>query len=344
MHWERRVGTSAPPLCLREGFSQTLNRYCYPGSFDVLDVGERIAGFRGSHHSIKYAILDMFDAVFLLRVFGVEGMSQFDTDNFELDVIRRSRDKPVLVDFWAEWCGPCRIIGPVLERLAGENGEDWELRKLDTEKYPGIARQYRITSIPAVKLFIDGEVKDEFVGALPEQMIVQWLGKALPSKFRQQLESVEALISERNFGEAHYLLSDILGNDPNDERGIVLLAQVELYSDPVRARETADRIPLGSKYFETAEAIKALSHLFQYTETPEVLDDSSVKRDYLESIRLLREGESESALEGFIGVIRRNRYFDDDGARKAVIAVFKLLGEDHETTRAYRNPFANALY
>ena len=141
-------------------------------------------------------------------------MSRFDTDNFDVDVLERSREKPVLVDFWAAWCGPCRVIGPVLERLADDNGDDWELRKLDTEKHPAVARQYRITSIPAVKLFVDGEVKDEFVGALPEQMIVLWLKRALPSKFREHLKRAEALLAERNFGEAHYLLSEVLGTRP----------------------------------------------------------------------------------------------------------------------------------
>ena len=271
-------------------------------------------------------------------------MSRFDTDNFEVDVIERSREKPVLVDFWAAWCGPCRVIGPVLERLADQNGDDWDLRKLDTEKHPTIARQYRITSIPAVKLFVDGEVKDEFVGALPEQVIVDWLKKALPSKFRDQLKRAEALVAEGNLGEAHYLLSEVQKNDPDDQHGIALMAQVELYSDPVKATETADRIPLGSEHFETAEAIKALSRLFQYVETPNILDDAPVKADYLNAIRLLREGNNETAIEGFIDIIRRNRYYDDDGARKAVIAVFKLLGEDHRTTRTFRNPFANALY
>ncbi len=271
-------------------------------------------------------------------------MSRFDTDNFDVDVIERSHEKPVLVDFWAEWCGPCRVIGPVLERLADENGDGWELRKLDTEKHPAIARQHRITSIPAVKLFVDGEVKNEFIGALPEQAIVQWLKKALPSKFREHLKRAEALVAERDFGEAHYLLSEVLENDPGDQHGIALMAQVELYSDPQKAAETADRLPLGSERFDVAEAIKALSRIFHYLETPESLDEAPVKPNYLEAIRLLRDGRNEAALEGFIDVIKRNRYYDDDGARKAVIAIFKLLGEDHETTKAYRNPFANALY
>ena len=271
-------------------------------------------------------------------------MSRFDTDNFDVDVIRRSREKPVLVDFWAAWCGPCRVIGPVLERLADQNGDDWELRKLDTEKHPAVARQYRITSIPAVKLFVDGEVKDEFVGALPEQVIVQWLKKALPSKFREQLKRAEALLAERTFGEAHYLLSEVLEHDPDDPHGIALMAQVELYSNPAKAAEKADRIPLGSERFETAEAVKSLSRLFGLLEAPDALPDAPVKQHYLEAIRLLRNGENAAALEAFIDVIRRNRYYDDDGARKAVIAVFKLLGEDHDTTKTYRNPFANALY
>ena len=271
-------------------------------------------------------------------------MSRFDTDNFNMDVIERSHEKPVLVDFWAAWCGPCRVIGPVLERLADENGDDWELRKLDTEKYPAIARQHRITSIPAVKLFVDGEVKDEFIGALPEQAIVEWLKKALPSKFREQLKRAQALVAERNFGEAHYLLSEVLQADPDEQHGIALMAQVELHSNPQKAAETADRIPLGSEHSETAEAIKSVSRLFGLLETTDELDDAPVRTDYLESIGLLRDGKNEAALEGFIDVIKRNRYYDDDGARKAVIAIFKLLGEDHETTRAYRNPFANALY
>ena len=89
-----------------------------------------------------------------------------------------------------------------------------------------------------------------------------------------------------------------MANDPGDQHGIVLMAQVELYSDPAKAVETADRIPLGSEHFETAEAIKALSRLLRYVETPDVLDDAPVKPDYLDAIRLIREGKNEAALEG----------------------------------------------
>ena len=271
-------------------------------------------------------------------------MSGYDTDDFARDVIGRSFEKPVLVDFWAAWCGPCRIIGPILERLAGQSGGDWELRKLDTERHPAVARQYRITSIPAVKLFVDGAVKDEFVGALPEQSISHWIEKALPSKFRDRIAQAEALMAERKFGEAHHLLAEVIEHDTNDEHGLAAMAHVELYVDPRKAAETADRIPLGSERFETAEAVKTIARLFSCLEYPDDLDDAPVRPAYIDAIKLLRDGMEAAAVEGFIEVIRRDRYYDTDGARKAVIAVFKLLGDDHETTKTYRNPFANALY
>lgn len=271
-------------------------------------------------------------------------MSGYDTDDFAREVIERSFEKPVLVDFWAAWCGPCRIIGPVLERLAEQSGGDWELRKLDTERHPAVALQYRITSIPAVKLFVDGAVKDEFVGALPEQMVSQWLEKALPSKFRDRIAQAEALAAERKFDEAHHLLAEVIERDPSDEDGLAALAQVELYVDPRKAAETADRIPLGSERFETAEAVKTIARLFSFLEDPDALVDAPVRPAYIDAIRLLRDGMEAAAVEGFIKVIRRDRYYDTDGARKAVIAVFKILGDDHETTKTYRNPFADALY
>ncbi len=271
-------------------------------------------------------------------------MSKYDTDDFNIDVIDRSYEKPVVVDFWAAWCGPCRIIGPVLEKLAEQNGDDWELRKLDTEKYPAVASQFRISSIPAVKLFVDGKVKDEFVGALPEQMIAQWLMKALPSKFREQLKQAQQLLADGKAGEAHYLLQGTVEADSGNEHAIALLAQVELYSDPAKAVDTADRIPLGSEHFETADAIKTVATLFQHLDDTDGLEDGPIKPAYLHAIQMLRESRFAAALEAFINVITKHRYYDDDGSRKAAIAIFKLLGEEHETTRKYRNPFANALY
>ena len=99
---------------------------------------------------------------------------------FTEDVIETSRRKPVLVDFWAPWCGPCRVLSPTLEKLAKESGGRWRLVKINTDAHPRLAQHYGIRGIPAVKLFIDGEVADEFVGAMPEHAVRQWLERAIP--------------------------------------------------------------------------------------------------------------------------------------------------------------------
>lgn len=102
------------------------------------------------------------------------------THNFEEDVIQTSHRKPVLVDFWAPWCGPCRILSPTLDKLARESNGTWRLVKINADTFPDLVRRYGVRGIPAVKLFVDGAVKDEFVGALPEHAVRQWLEKALP--------------------------------------------------------------------------------------------------------------------------------------------------------------------
>ena len=101
---------------------------------------------------------------------------------FESAVLQRSREIPVVVDFWAPWCGPCRILGPVIEKLAAEAGNRWELVKLNTEEQPDIAREYGVRGIPNVKMFHGGEPIAEFVGALPEDEIRRWLDAYLPGE------------------------------------------------------------------------------------------------------------------------------------------------------------------
>lgn len=268
----------------------------------------------------------------------------YEVKNFEQDVIERSYNIPVLVDFWAEWCAPCRMLGPVLERLAEKYKEQWSLAKLNTEAYPEIASQYGIQGIPNVKLFVDGQAVDEFVGALPEEMIEQWLRKAMPSKYRGQINKAQHLLEQGKTRKAQKLLKKVIEEESGNLQARVVLALTYLYSDHHQALEIIENIGEGTDFDEMAGAIRTFGRLFELRERSERLPDSLVKEQYLTAIRKLRNEDYEGALEEFLAVIRRNRYYDDDGSRKACIAIFKFLGEDLEITQKYRRELSSALF
>ena len=268
----------------------------------------------------------------------------YETTNFDRDVIERSSTIPVLVDFWAEWCGPCRVLGPILERLAGKHSDEWAFAKLDTEAHPQIAARYGVRSIPNVKLFVDGEVSDEFVGALPESRIVEWLREALPSRFRSQLVEARQVLSDNGTGAAVEILRPIVAAEPDNHEALVLMAQALLRSDPDQAARIVSPVQLGSRCFEEAEAIRALSPMLIDIDDPLLLPESPVRERYLEAVGSLRAGDFAMALEGFIDVVRRDRKYNDDGSRKACIAIFDLLGNDHQLTRKYRAALSSALF
>lgn len=268
----------------------------------------------------------------------------YDSDNFQRDVIERSQQIPVLVDFWAEWCGPCKILGPVLERLAEKHRGSWELVKINTEKHHHLAAQYGIRSIPNVKLFVDGKMANEFVGALPEAAIEQWLNKVLPSPQRGKLAEVQQLLAGQQLDKAEALLESVLAAEPDNAQARVLLAQLYLDTDPQKVLDLLEDVLPGSEYGEIAEALRNFANLTLYLKHPEKLPESPVKQRYLQAIRHLGGGDFTAALEDFIELIQTDRYYDDDGSRKACIAIFKLLGEDHEITRRYRPLFSRALY
>jgi putative thioredoxin len=271
-------------------------------------------------------------------------MSNHDVKDFQTDVLELSKTIPVVVDFWAEWCGPCKVLGPVLEKLAEKHKGDWELKKLDTEEFPDIASEYGIQSIPNVKLFLNGEVANEFVGALPEASVEQWLQSAIPDKHSSDLDRAEGLLREHRYEEARKILEPILVSAPDHDRTRALLAVALLFSDRGRAVDLVTSIDESSNSFELAESVRSLDRLLSKLDNPSVLADSTVKEKYLGAIRRLAEGNPDLALEQFIDIIREDRYYDDDGARKACIAIFKYLGEEHEVTRNHRRDFGNALY
>jgi putative thioredoxin len=266
-----------------------------------------------------------------------------DVVNFEEDVLERSRTVPVLVDFWAAWCGPCKILGPVLERLAAEADDRWALAKVDTEQFTEVAQKYCIRSIPTVKLFVDGVVVDEFVGALPEYQIVHWLESAIPGKYRKQIDQAESLFAAGKNALAGAILDDVLAAEPGNVVARILLARNIAFDDPVRAVSLTENIE-ELKYSDLLDAIRVIARLRTLTTNEDQLPAAEVRSSYRAAIQMLVAGDIDAALGQFIDIIRQDRHYDNDGSRKACIALFKLLGEEHPVTQKHRRDFSSALY
>jgi putative thioredoxin len=265
-----------------------------------------------------------------------------EVKDFQKDVIEKSFDKPILVDFWAEWCAPCRMIGPILEKLAEENIDNWELIKVDTDQNQEIAMQYGVRGIPNVKLFRNGEVINEFTGALPEPAIKEWLKKSIPGKFADQIEHAKILLNRENTADARVILEDVHKGDMNNSEVKVLLAKILLFDDRKEALRLTQNIDGNLSNIELAEAISTLAELLNREINS--FPDSDVKEKYLTAIEDIRRKDFDSALTKFIEVIRTDRSYDNDGARRNCIAIFKYLGEENEITLKHRRDFGSALY
>jgi putative thioredoxin len=272
-----------------------------------------------------------------------------DEANFQQSVIDRSREVPVVVDFWAPWCGPCRLLGPILERAVAAFDGRIELAKLNTDENPTIATRYRIEGIPAVKAFRDGRVLTEFTGALPESQVQAFLQRLLPSEADQLAESAvraayagdaavaeatyrRALEADRGHKPANLGLARLLSARGATEEALGLLQNIP--GDPEALRFRAE-IALsaageGVDEDELAERIEA--------------DPKDVDARYRLGMALAARGEHEAALEQLLEVVRLDRAYQDEAGRKSMLEIFALLGDEDPRTQAYRRRLGSLLF
>jgi len=251
--------------------------------------------------------------------------------DFQKEVIEKSYQTPVLVDFWAPWCGPCRTLTPILEKIAGEQKDLWGLVKINTEDEEDLARKYNITSIPNVKLFYRGEVLQEFLGALSRQMILNWLKKVLPGKGLIALDQ----FLEKNEQPSVEDLENLLSQHPDSQEIAFVLGQIYLWDNPARAVELVSNIKLGSPFFDKSNHIRDLGNFLI----------SSTGDERIMSIReLLKSSDIEAALHEMIEVLQKDNKAAEGSLAKAAIGIFNLLGTKHPLTQKFRKQLDMALW
>lgn len=258
--------------------------------------------------------------------------------NFQQDVLERSMTVPVVVDFWAPWCGPCRSLGPVIEQLAAEAGGRWDLVKINTDEHPEISARYNIMSIPAVKLFAAGAVAGEFVGALPRHQIQKWLDQYLPDPLRDQLNAIRSGL----YGPAHEAnvlqLQNFLQNNPAHHEASMLLAQALVTAQPAEALDLLGSLSLHAADLDIADDIRALAAFM------ELKPEGSVAELVQEAQAALATDDEEKAIRLITEAVMRDKRCCEELPRKAGVALFRRWGTQHPLTRQYRRMFDMALY
>lgn len=268
----------------------------------------------------------------------------FEVKNFEEEVIKRSHQVPVLVDFWAPWCGPCQVLGSTIEKLANEAEGKWELIKVNVDEHKELSTNYKVKGIPAVKLFSDGELIGEFSGALPEAHIQQWLATFLPTPDDKEARKAVALLENGDSDGAKAKFEEILANNPEHDKSVYFLGKMLIFEDTERSKEL---LKIAAKYpvfLGTINDLLGLIDILELKNNPASLEDGKVKEQLLEAVEALCTEDFDTALEKLINTIIVNKAYHHEIARKACIAIFIYLGPQHQTTKKYRKRFDMALY
>jgi putative thioredoxin len=280
------------------------------------------------------------------------GVVEAGDQDFEAKVIERSMQVPVLVDFWAPWCGPCKVIGPALEKLAKSWTGRFELVKVNMDESPMLAQVLRIQSIPAVKLFINGHIQDEFVGAYPEPEIVRFLEHNLPSeKVEDALQGLRLWQAGDHAG-ALRVFQQVLANEPKNPAALIGMGHCLMdQGDLDGAKDSASRVNEAEleKLTERAQTEKLFSILrsrILLTETaePDGAQPADLAAKLSSACQAALTGQHERALADLLEIVKTDRKFKDDAARKAMLAVFDLLPAGDPLLNTYRQKLSNLLF
>jgi putative thioredoxin len=278
--------------------------------------------------------------------------------NFDEVVLRGSASVPVLVDFWAPWCGPCKMLSPILDKLAVEFAGRFTLAKLNTDDEPELAARYGIRGIPNVKVFVGGEVVDEFTGVLPENSVREFLAGIVPAPAAPLIADAQSLLARGDAIGALGKLDAAFALDPDDEVGLLTRAEALLTLDrrdhaaAVLAelespKRTANRAIKDERRLAALKARVALGAGAAVDLAALAADaaktpiDCAAKLAYANA--LAAKDDYERALPELLAIVATDRAFQDDVGRRTMLTIFEALGSDSDLVRRYRRELAAAL-
>jgi putative thioredoxin len=280
------------------------------------------------------------------------------TQGFMKDVIEESRRQPVLVDFWAEWCGPCKQLGPVLEKAVSAAKGKVKLVKMDIDKHPAIAGQMGIQSIPAVIAFVNGQPADGFLGALPEGQVNDFIARITKDKLGGEAQDLLKLADEAlaagNAVEAVELYAEILRDEPGSVPALAGLARAYVSTGATeQAKQTLALVPEAKRgdptvvaarsALEVAEQAKSVGPVGEL-EQKVAANPADHQARFDLAVALNAAGQRKEAAERLIEIVKRDRKWNDDGARKQLVQFFEAWGPADEATVEGRRKLSSILF
>lgn len=274
--------------------------------------------------------------------------------DFEEQVVKASFKQPVVIDFWAPWCGPCKVLKPMLEKLAEEYGGKFVLAKVNSDENPEVSAHFSVRGIPAVKAMVNGKVVDEFTGAQPESFVREWLGKIIPSPAEELRLAAQHDVAAGDIAAALKKLSEASALDPKNEWVRVDAAEILLAGGEVaEAGRLLDSIVAVDMVKQArVMQLQAQVKLAQMGATGEnedtlkaaiAADEKNLQARLKLANVLVASGRYQEGMDQLLEIVQRDRKFQDDIGRKTLLDVFNLLGGQGELVSTYRRKLAGVL-
>lgn len=265
--------------------------------------------------------------------------------DFEYQVLAYSQQVPVVVDFWAEWCAPCRVLGPQLERLAQEAQGNFRLAKVDVDQNQNLAIRYAVRSIPAVKAFSHGQMIAEFVGVQPEPRLRDFIRSIAPSDSDLLIEKGNSLLSMCKPQHAEEAFRQALETTPGSSASLLGLAKSLLQQGiGQESLQILNDFP-PSREYSSAQTILPLAQALAVYETVSLdIGDDPLDAAFQNALRLVKIGNIEAAMDGFLDILRENKRYRDDKARQVMLGLLETLGNNSTVAQEYRKELASVLF